>query len=255
MKRGLLLTFFSLLLIVTGLGIKTIALENANKETKLPDAPAPTQVQPNVLDTKVEGVRVDQDEDPFINCETKSQGTIRMRKSECLASVDCLVNGKYFLTKNNNECQDLVKKQQQGKQPTNPTRPIPKYNVNAQTTYPSCIVYYPALRYSVTYPNTPLETCKLWQDSANAGGKTPQPTTQPIQVGGSTNSSQSVQDCLSKFAALGSLDSSEAQKCYTDPNSVPSASDDCFKTWEEYFEAHPGYVGNVAGLGSTPPCH
>lgn len=28
----------------------------------------------------------------------------------------------------------------------------------------------------------------------------------------------------------------------------------CYTTWDEYFKAHPGYTGNIQGVGSTPPC-
>ena len=29
----------------------------------------------------------------------------------------------------------------------------------------------------------------------------------------------------------------------------------CYATWDDYFKAHPGYVGNVSGLGPNPPCN
>lgn len=56
------------------------------------------------------------------------------------------------------------------------------------------------------------------------------------------NSPSSVQSCLDKFSALGTLDSSEAQKCYTNPdyyNNLPTPI--CYNSFDEYLKTLKPY--------------
>lgn len=215
---------------IIGIFISTAAIVGAatltlNKEDLGSQAPTITDEPTTIPTSAVPTVafRIVQptiDPYPITDCNTKSKGVIKMRKSACVASVDCLIGGKYYLAKNNDECNSWVKQQS-----TNNQKP-----------------YIPDHTYTPYSSNITIPTIK------------PYPTSTPYQ-GSQAISSQSVQGCLDKFRALGTLDSSEAQKCYSNPDSVPSNNTTCFQTWEEYFKAHPGYVGNMQGTGSTPPCH
>ena len=105
------------------------------------------------------------DPDPIEPCTSKNSGdSIMVKRSECQnLYVDCPVNNTWkVLTKE--ECT----KEQNAQMPTN--------NNQQQNNYPPCTVHY-SLEIVQTYYDVSPETCKGWQDEANAGNtKTAQPT-------------------------------------------------------------------------------
>ena len=92
-----------------------------------------------------------------------------MKKSECNLLTCCeLGRGSWSLYPNNSACDQAQSNYNSSK--------------TSGSNYPPCTVYYPALHTSSTYSYTSPETCRQWQDTANAGStNTFQPTTPPAQ--------------------------------------------------------------------------
>lgn len=123
--------------LILSLAVTAINILHSNFQAR----PTPT---PAVINTQADNQRISPypttDPDPVIDCYTKSMGTIRERRSTCTASIDCLINGKYYLAKNNDECNTWVKQAQ----PPQNTYQQPVYQYNpSQYTYPTVQPYTP----------------------------------------------------------------------------------------------------------------
>ena len=112
------------------------------------------------------------DPDPIVNCDfsaTSCKGqTISVKRSLCSQTTCCGFNGgKWIPYANVVSCDaDQAKENQNNNQNTN----------QQQNNYPPCTVNY-ALGIVQTYYDVSPETCKVWQDEANAGNtRTAQPT-------------------------------------------------------------------------------
>lgn len=197
------------------------------------------------------------DSDPIITCNIWSQcgGPQKMRKSVCAANSFCcgFSDGNWKLYPDKTTC--TIAQNAQAK----PAKAIknyipPTYSPTIQTY--SCTVSYPCTGAIYTYQLTTSDCSNAQTTAKNICSNSYSPTVTNTTLPSNNArpiSQQAIQDCLNKFAALGTADSSAAQVCYTSPQSVPSSGKTCYTSWDEYFKAHPGSA-YVAGLGSNPPC-
>lgn len=146
---------------------------NATPTPTPSESPTPIPTYPPTQIPKIKPVYVDPD--PIVNCNISSNcggGNRQMKKSECNQSTCCQLGNAWSIYPNKTAC----------------TQAQNNYNSSKTSgaNYPPCTVYYPALHISSTYSYTSPETCKQWQDTANAGSTntlqpTQQPTTAPTQ--------------------------------------------------------------------------
>jgi len=170
--------------------------------------------------------------DPVINCDFQYLPDQQMKQSECNISFECQIGGQWYIYKDKNKCasdQKISSSQSNNyTPPVNPIKPLI-----------SCLVYYPCSNTSYTYQMY-SETCTEAQISATnfcnnlknekhdckidgniIPNLTSEECTQAINAyyqqplaAPTDNRQDRIKDCLNKFRALGTIDSSEARKCY-----------------------------------------
>jgi hypothetical protein len=177
------------------------------------------------------------DPDPIISCTSTAPNcsgqSIKAKQSACTKITCCQVGNKWSVYPSSDQC----------------TKDQNVAN-NQVTTYPPCVVNYPALGYSTTYSYTTPADCSYWQERAKVSTK---PLTLP-EI---------------KAAPLPSIEPYKPSQEYTDsynknmqeinkewkPTPFVAPTPKCYATWDEYFSAHPNYAPqNVKGTSVTPPC-
>lgn len=183
------------------------------------------------------------DPDPIVNCQNPNCGSIKIKKSLCSDTVGyvcCQIGDTWTWYASRNKC-----KQDQNSYQANNT-----YITPPERTYPPCTIYYPNLGYSRTYNYTSPSDCSYYQQRAIGASKpldlpkfevSPFPTVEPYQY------SQEYLDSVEKFNQV-------VSKPFQ-PSQFVAPTQECYATWDEYFNAHPNYAPqDVKGTSVNPPC-
>jgi hypothetical protein len=145
--------------------------------------------------------------DPVVNCKFQHLGDQKLKDSECKKSFECQIKSQWYIYTDKEKCdkdQDAAYDSSNYVPTTynyqyNPTPPLSSYSQDPNSIVHDC---------EIDGKNVGQMTSPECREKINQYYQERMPTQ-------TDNRNQRVNDCLAKFRALGTLSSSEAQKCYT----------------------------------------